>query len=60
MRAEDGCVALYPAGPDAVLTVLAGPRTDVGRLHLEARRTCTRLADLLAGKPPDPVAGTSW
>lgn len=60
VRAEDGCVALYPAGPDAVLTVLAGPRTDVGRLHLEARRTCTRLADLLAGKPPDPVAGTSW
>jgi predicted regulator of Ras-like GTPase activity (Roadblock/LC7/MglB family) len=59
VRAEDGCVALYPAGRDAVLTVLAGPRTDVGRLHLEARRSCARLADLLASGPAGPAAGGS-
>jgi predicted regulator of Ras-like GTPase activity (Roadblock/LC7/MglB family) len=52
-------VALYPAGREAVLTVLAGPRTDVGRLHLEARRSCARLADLLGGGPAGPAAGGS-
>lgn len=57
VRADDGCVALYPAGRDAVLTVLAGPHTDIGRLHLEARRSCARLADLLGGGPAGRAAG---
>ena len=42
-----GHVALYAAGPDALLAVLAGPETNVGRLHLEARQTAARVAVLL-------------
>ncbi|MFC9220262.1 roadblock/LC7 domain-containing protein [Streptomyces hygroscopicus] len=48
VRGEDGYVASYAAGPMAVLTVLAGDRANVGRLHLEARRSGARLADLVA------------
>ncbi|MFG1810854.1 roadblock/LC7 domain-containing protein [Streptomyces sp. NPDC049040] len=47
IRGETGCIALYPVGREAVLAVLAGPRTNIGRLHLEARRSCARVADLL-------------
>ncbi|MEU1905923.1 roadblock/LC7 domain-containing protein [Streptomyces hygroscopicus] len=48
VRGEDGYVASYAAGSMAVLTVLAGDRANVGRLHLEARRSGARLADLVA------------
>lgn len=47
IRSETGCIALHAAGRDAVLAVLAGPRTNVGRLHLEARRSGARVAGLL-------------
>ncbi|WP_413812050.1 roadblock/LC7 domain-containing protein [Streptomyces sp. OE57] len=47
VRGENGYVATYAAGPTAVLTVLAGDRTNVGRLHMEARRSGARLADLV-------------
>ncbi|WP_228456691.1 roadblock/LC7 domain-containing protein [Streptomyces durbertensis] len=50
VRGEHGYVATYAAGPTAVLTVLAEPRANVGRLHLEARRAGARIAELAEGK----------
>ncbi|WP_413098970.1 roadblock/LC7 domain-containing protein [Streptomyces sp. Inha503] len=47
VRGADGYVATYAAGSTAVLTVLAGDRANVGRLHMEARRSGARLADLM-------------
>ncbi|GAA1178890.1 hypothetical protein GCM10009654_40200 [Streptomyces hebeiensis] len=49
VRGEDGYVATYAAGSSAVLTVLAEPRINVGRLHLEARRSSTRIGELVDG-----------
>lgn len=46
LRGENGYVATYAAGSSAVLTVLAEPRANVGRLHLEARRSGARIAFL--------------
>ncbi|WP_436774070.1 roadblock/LC7 domain-containing protein [Yinghuangia sp. YIM S09857] len=48
VRGEEGYVATYAAGPSAVLTVLAEPRTNVGRLHLESRISGARIAELVA------------
>ena len=47
VRGESGYVATYAAGASAVLTVLAEPRTNVGRLHLEARRAGARVGVLV-------------
>ncbi|MFD0309527.1 roadblock/LC7 domain-containing protein [Streptomyces sp. NPDC059517] len=47
LRGEHGYVATYAAGPSAVLTLLAGDRTNVGRLHLEGRRSGTRIGELV-------------
>ncbi|MEU1279633.1 roadblock/LC7 domain-containing protein [Streptomyces sp. NPDC005805] len=49
VRGETGYVATYAAGSSAVLTVLAEPRINVGRLHLEARRAGARIGDLVDG-----------
>lgn len=49
VHGENGYVATYAAGPGCVLTVLAGPRVNVGRLHMEARRAGARVAELLDG-----------
>ncbi|MEI5103196.1 roadblock/LC7 domain-containing protein [Streptomyces sp. PmtG] len=49
IHGEGGCVAAYAAGPSAVLTLLAGPRVNVGRLQLEARRSSARIGELLDG-----------
>ncbi|MCX2968553.1 roadblock/LC7 domain-containing protein [Streptomyces sp. TRM70308] len=49
VRAEGGYVATYAAGRTAVLTVLAEPRANVGRIHLEARRAGARIGALLDG-----------
>ncbi|MCA1221871.1 roadblock/LC7 domain-containing protein [Streptomyces sp. 8L] len=49
VRGEDGYVATYAAGPSAVLTLLAEPRANVGRLHLEARRSSARIGELVDG-----------
>ncbi|WP_329171997.1 roadblock/LC7 domain-containing protein [Streptomyces sp. NBC_01477] len=57
IRSDTGCIALYAAGRDAVLAVLAEPRTNVGRLHLEARRSCAEVADLLHHAPGGPEGG---
>ena len=42
-------MATYAAGSSAVLTLLAQPRVNVGRLHLEARRAGARIGDLVDG-----------
>lgn len=47
VRGERGYVATYAAGTSAVLTLLAEPRTNVGRLHLEARRSSARIGELV-------------
>ncbi|MEU0395095.1 roadblock/LC7 domain-containing protein [Streptomyces sp. NPDC006208] len=47
VRGEDGYVATYAAGSSAVLTLLAEPRINVGRLHLEARRAGIRIGELV-------------
>ncbi|CAM5431715.1 roadblock/LC7 domain-containing protein [Streptomyces xanthochromogenes] len=49
VRGETGYVATYAAGCNAVLTLLAEPRVNVGRLHLEARRSSTRVGELIDG-----------
>ncbi|MEE4545147.1 roadblock/LC7 domain-containing protein [Streptomyces sp. V4-01] len=57
VRGDEGYVATYAAGSACVLTVLAGPRVNVGRLHMEARRSGARVADLIhsaAVGPEDP------
>lgn len=61
VRGEDGYVATYAAGDAAVLTLIAESRVNVGRLHLEARRSSLRIAELidhsLGRRGPDPAAG---
>ncbi|MEU9036119.1 roadblock/LC7 domain-containing protein [Streptomyces sp. NPDC048352] len=60
VRGEHGYVATYAAGDTAVLTLIAEPRVNVGRLHLEARRSTLRITELIddslgrrgAGAPP--------
>ncbi|MCM2390144.1 roadblock/LC7 domain-containing protein [Streptomyces albipurpureus] len=47
VRGEQGYTGVYGAGPSAVLALLAGPRVNVGRLHLEARRAGARVGDLI-------------
>ncbi|MET8505942.1 roadblock/LC7 domain-containing protein [Streptomyces sp. NPDC015232] len=49
VRGEHGYVATYAAGGSAVLTLLAEPRINVGRLHLEARRSSARIGELVDG-----------
>ncbi|WFB10715.1 roadblock/LC7 domain-containing protein [Streptomyces sp. LX-29] len=49
IRGDSGYVASYAAGSSAALTTLAGPRTNVGRLHLEARRSSARIGALVEG-----------
>ncbi|MGI5430742.1 roadblock/LC7 domain-containing protein [Streptomyces sp. CA-179760] len=48
VRGSRGYVATYAAGTTAVLTLLAEDRVNVGRLHLEGRRSGARIADLVA------------
>ncbi|MGX1509366.1 roadblock/LC7 domain-containing protein [Streptomyces collinus] len=48
LRGADGYVATYAAGPAAVLTLLADGRVNVGRLHLEGRRSGARIGELVA------------
>jgi predicted regulator of Ras-like GTPase activity (Roadblock/LC7/MglB family) len=50
-RGSRGYVATYAAGPRAVLTVVCGEETNIGRLHLEARRIANRLAELFETTP---------
>ncbi|MFD4574153.1 roadblock/LC7 domain-containing protein [Streptomyces sp. NPDC058417] len=70
VRGADGYVAAYAAGEHAVLTLLARDEVNVGRLHLEGRRSAARIGALLDGTvrprpatplpalPPAPPAAT--
>lgn len=49
VRGEHGYVATYAAGTVCVLTVLSYPDVNVGRLHLEGRRSAERIGALLGG-----------
>ncbi|MBC7269488.1 MAG: roadblock/LC7 domain-containing protein [Streptomyces sp.] len=61
LRGADGYVATYTAGPSAVLTLLADDRVNVGRLHLEGRRSGARIGELVAARigPPDDARHTT-
>lgn len=48
VRGAAGCLATYAAGPSAVLTLLADDRVNVGRLHLEGRRSGARIGALVS------------
>ncbi|MFR9794900.1 roadblock/LC7 domain-containing protein [Streptomyces sp. MS06] len=48
VRGSEGYVATYAAGPSAVLTLIADEHANVGRLHLEGRRSGARIAELVA------------
>ncbi|MFD7133856.1 roadblock/LC7 domain-containing protein [Streptomyces sp. NPDC059894] len=54
VRGAGGYVATYAAGPAAVLTLLADDRANVGRLHLEGRRSGARIAELMAAHRAAP------
>ncbi|MEU1629797.1 roadblock/LC7 domain-containing protein [Streptomyces sp. NPDC020096] len=47
VRGEQGYVAIYAAGSSAVVTVVAQARANVGRLHLEVRRSSARIAEIV-------------
>jgi predicted regulator of Ras-like GTPase activity (Roadblock/LC7/MglB family) len=47
----DGFAACYAAGPTLVLTVIAGPGSNLGLLRIEGRRTAARLAALSEPAP---------
>ncbi|MER5636840.1 roadblock/LC7 domain-containing protein [Kitasatospora sp. NPDC002227] len=49
VRGEHGYVATYAAGSVCVLTLLSYPDVNVGRLHLEGRRSAERIGALLDG-----------
>lgn len=49
VRGEHGYVAAYAAGGAAVLTLLAEPQVNVGRLHLEGRRSGALIGQLVDG-----------
>ncbi|MFH9859705.1 roadblock/LC7 domain-containing protein [Streptomyces sp. NPDC017202] len=60
VRGVYGYVATYAAGENAVLTVLAQDRVNVGRLHLESRRSGARVGELVdaaeRARAPAPAA----
>ncbi|MFE9452585.1 roadblock/LC7 domain-containing protein [Streptomyces sp. NPDC006739] len=64
VRGERGYVATYAAGRTAVLTLLAQDRVNVGRLHLEGRRSGARVGELVdaaeaAARAARPAARTT-
>ncbi|HEX6685597.1 MAG TPA: roadblock/LC7 domain-containing protein [Candidatus Limnocylindrales bacterium] len=42
-----GYIATFAAGPNALLTIVAGPDLNVGRLHHEARPAADRIGALV-------------
>ena len=47
VRGRDGYLVVYSAGPRAVLAVLASGQANLGLLHHLARRTASRVSELL-------------
>ncbi|MCH0538388.1 roadblock/LC7 domain-containing protein [Streptomyces sp. MUM 203J] len=58
VRGEHGYVAAYAAGGSAVLTLLAEPQVNVGRLHLEGRRSGALIGELVDGALARPEPQT--
>ncbi|MEV1022385.1 roadblock/LC7 domain-containing protein [Streptomyces sp. NPDC050264] len=56
VRGTAGYVATYAAGDTAILTLLAEDRVNVGRLHLEGRRSGTRVGELVDAAAAEPPA----
>ncbi|AWL38843.1 MULTISPECIES: roadblock/LC7 domain-containing protein [Streptomyces] len=64
IRGGSGYIATYAAGSSAVLTLLAEDRINVGRLHLEGRRSGARIGEVVdatleraeRAAPPQPPA----
>ncbi|MGW2324949.1 roadblock/LC7 domain-containing protein [Streptomyces sp. NPDC001700] len=54
IRSDRGYLATYAAGPSAVLTLLAEGQVNVGRLHLEGRRSSRRVSELLQATAQQP------
>ncbi|MEU1570025.1 roadblock/LC7 domain-containing protein [Streptomyces collinus] len=54
VRGAHGYVATYAAGASAVLTLVAEGRVNVGRLHLEGRRSGNRIGELLHAAVQQP------
>ncbi|TJZ59292.1 diacylglyceryl transferase [Streptomyces piniterrae] len=50
-RGTDGYIAAYTAGRRAVLTAVASTDTNVGRLHLQARRAAERIGAIVDAAP---------
>lgn len=59
VRGVHGYVATYAAGSTAVLTLLAQDRVNVGRLHLEGRRTGARIGELVDAEAASRASGKS-
>ncbi len=59
LRGTDGYVATYAAGPAVVLTLLADGRVNVGRLHLEGRRSGARIGELVGAHIGRDGVGTA-
>jgi predicted regulator of Ras-like GTPase activity (Roadblock/LC7/MglB family) len=51
VRGDNGYLAVYSAGPVAVLAVIAAEGANLGRVHLEARRAATTIATALETGP---------
>ncbi len=47
LKTERGCVVITSVGPDACLSVIAGPQGKPGMLLLEAKQTAGELLSLL-------------
>ncbi len=54
VRGEHGYLAVYSAGPIAVLAAIASEGANLGRVHLESRRCAARIAAALQRPSPPP------
>lgn len=47
-RGTSGYIATFAAGPSALLSVIAGPDLNVGRLHHQARPVAARIGEIVS------------
>lgn len=57
VRTAAGTVVTYPAGRDALLTLVADDTDDLAGLHAEARAVADRAGSALDAQPRLPVSG---
>ena len=55
-RGSDGYLAVYSAGPAAIVAVLGVSDMNIAMLNFQARK----MLDRIAGGPPGPPTVTSW